>query len=419
MPRLLPRLIKLPLTGDFIPPQKKYRAAHKPVPPLPPIDPDRSVLLAPGNPVTNSRDYVHHKSRPPVFRLRRQQKNPTHLDALREMTAQERDWWSNPFLRMLTTPARQCVLSQRLLPSDLMIRLALMRPPPSIPTSRKLGRLIMPDGILHPAFKARRSGRARYVICSRQAIVAFHQRPKLSMALGGATPPRLMEQISHQLRLRVLQEVFLLAKALRINSDASLSHPPIIRRLRRMEWTQLRESGILPYPGALAVVVLPPVNRDPETKKREYTHDALSPLPPAETKSRPPPKRAIPPLCVLHPTAASDSPLHDGPLPSFFQPVRPPHAAVERIPLFNGVTLFPNRVQRAKLYELFTEMLGIEADWRCHSGGAGEHPALKKGDSKGSHAFLIYGSDEVDVGTLGIALWRVRMWESDIPDERI
>ncbi|KAJ6509958.1 hypothetical protein C8R47DRAFT_1314593 [Mycena vitilis] len=469
MPRILPRLVKLPLSGTYpFPNNKPPSPPRRPVPPLHsvlPQDYPRSVLLSPGNIITNSDDYVHHKTMAPLptrrFRRRRvSQQTAFAEDGRREMSAQERLWWSNPYLRMLASPIRQCFLSKRYLPTDLMIRLAGMRVPEHMQQTRKgTSRVIFPDGLQHPMFKQRKAGSGRYIMCCRAAL-SILDRPARFKGFAAAPRPRLGEHVAHLLRLRVLQELLLLARALEAlyhtRTGPAPARPPVLRRLTRAEWTQLRTTGILPQPGALAVLVVPPVNRDPKTKQRPPAADAMSDRPltdPSQPRPPPPPKRAAPPLSVLHPTRAPPPPpsvsthieaspsefwagvrreraAAEAPAASFIQnltpskeaevtEVRVPPHAEDRVPLYNGVALFPGRVQRARLHSLLTRILGVEGAWRF-SAGSGEEggnagnrdgDAMRKGDNKGSHAFLLCSSDEVDVVALGIALWRIRMWE--------
>ncbi|KAJ6516073.1 hypothetical protein C8R45DRAFT_1087196 [Mycena sanguinolenta] len=473
MPRILPRLLKLPLSGNFpFPSRKPIKSLQKPVPPLPSVLPEdysRSVLLSPGNVITNSHDYVHHKATAPVPRARRRrvlQKVDTSNDGerRREMSAQERVWWSSPYLRMLASPMRQCYLTERYLPSDFLIRLTAMRVPLHLQNKRKNAtQILFPDGLQHPKFKMRRAGHGIYIMCWREGLHILN-RPIRFKRLGAAPPPRLGEYITHLLRLRILQELHLLAKHLEAlyltRTSPAASRPPILRRLARAEWGRLRTTDALPYPGAIAVLVVPPVNRDPTTKQRPPTAGAMSDRPPVADSASSPPKRATPPLSVLHPTRVRDTrplttisemkPLSDakfweetrqkraaanethssvstifGSPTSEDSPVHkaneqgprvPPHAE-EKVPLYNGVALFPGRVQRAQLHTLLTRILGVESRWRFSAAAVGPkedgktQTATGKGDSKGSHAFLVCASDEVDVAGLGIALWRLRMWE--------
>jgi hypothetical protein len=115
------------------------------------------------------------------------------------------------------------------------------------------------------------------------------------------------------------------------------------------------------------------------------------------------------------------------------------------VPLYNGISLFPSRSQRATFHTLLSRLLKIEqqARWRGksdlpgtatkdaerakavedgHSGKnvtAGNSPSKKaKGDDKdkASHAFLLRSDQgtvcRADSVPLAIALWRLRMWES-------
>ncbi|KAF7331963.1 hypothetical protein MKEN_00076600 [Mycena kentingensis (nom. inval.)] len=399
--RLLPRLLKVPLSGPFLPAPPKPRIRFKPVPQHPPIDPTRSILLTPRNVITNSSDYIHHKMRRSVFRPR----NPTPLaNGALDMTSHERSWWSNPYLRMLTSPIRQCLISQRNLPSDLLIRLASFRHPAD-PTRKKyrFGRVIAPDGILHSRFKRKRTGRAKYITCSRRAATLCVKH-RWTHQLGGSAIPRLIEQISHHLRLRVLQELLLLVNALKRLQG---THVPVIRRLRRAEWAQVRDSGVIPYADAIAVLVLPPLNRNPESKQREDTTNALSDGPLEAVGPSVEPKRQVPPVCVLHRTSPSTG-KEDDLLPSFFSAGDRPRHSVEKLPLFNGVPLIPHRKQRAKMYEFLTEILSLEGHARRRA-GCDQSPVT----DKASHAFLISASDEVDLVPLVIAMWRIRLWEGE------
>ncbi|KAJ6539201.1 hypothetical protein B0H19DRAFT_1177675 [Mycena capillaripes] len=463
MPRILPRLVKLPLSGNYpFPNTKPAKPPRKPVPPLHSVllaDHPRSVLLTPGNIITSSHDYVHHKAGAPVpaHRVPRRtalRKPDSTSDDRREMSAQEHAWFSSPYLRMLASPVRQCYLTHRYLPMDFMIRLAAMRVPVHLQQIRKgASKVLFPDGLQHPQFKRRKAGRGTYIMCWRESLTIL-SRPMKFKNLGASPRPRLAEHIAHLLRLRALQELLLLAKHLeaiyRTRTGPAPARPPVLRRLTRAEWAQLRTTGVLPYPGALAVLVVPPVNKDPTTKQRPAAAGAMSDRPPAAEPPRSP-TRVAPPLSVLHPTRTPPPPSsvvsHVGLSTSEFwertrrdraaasapattliqnlvpsenttqvNEVRVPPHAEERVPLYNGVVLFPRRVQRARLHALLTRILGVEGAWRFSAAAgsgseAGDGVAARKGDNKASHAFLVCASDEVDVAALGIALWRIRMWE--------
>lgn len=106
------------------------------------------------------------------------------------------------------------------------------------------------------------------------------------------------------------------------------------------------------------------------------------------------------------------------------------------IPLYNGVVMFPDRKQRAALYGLLVKVLAVER--RVRDAWRGKQSSQVRGKveeetsdrsswwayassgprqqrEKPSHAFLICQKEDpervVDVANVGVALWRVRMWE--------
>ncbi|CAK5275711.1 unnamed protein product [Mycena citricolor] len=422
----------------------------------------QSVLLSPQNAITNAHEHVRHKPAPPVLRARKRLSGHDRSQQ-REMSPQERNWWSSPYLRMLSTPIRQCYLTKCYLPSDLLIRLVPMRLPPTFRLAQKdLTHAIVPDGLLNSKYQARKPGRAFYVVCRKDAFGAL-RHPKMYRRLNAAPSGRLADHISHLLRVRVLQELEILARGAKraLTDKRRPQDPDLLRRLTRTEWEDVKTTNVLRYPGALAVLIIPPVNRDPTTKSRPETADALS------TKPSPTPTRAFkppPPLSVLHPSAdpvQNRIPTHEivthesstdtyweqererragiearakrAALPAIdslietmesIKPAPPsslqieeqgeidvqPHAE-EQIPLYNGIALFPDRAQRAYAHKLLTRILTLESTRR------GLQPDLRpkkksRREIKSSHAFLLCADPPVDAAALGVALWRLRMWES-------
>lgn len=208
----------------------------------------------------------------------------------------------------------------------------------------------------------------------------------------------------------------------RIEFDAD-ADPTILRRLTRFEFKALRETGIIPYPDAVAVLVVPPVNRDPTTKLRPRPSQEPE-IPSSE--SGPPPdsmhKKALPPLSSLHYVNVPKGVLEQGmdrPLETPFSTFLPS----ARVPLYNGVTMFPSPPHRATLHKLLAKLLDIERQFR----GARPTSEMRttsregleraKGDAKASHAFLLLSNEQTvrcaDTAALAIALWRLRMWEGD------
>ena len=100
-----------------------------------------------------------------------------------------------------------------------------------------------------------------------------------------------------------------------------------------------------------------------------------------------------------------------------------------KVPLYNGLALFPRREQRASCYNLLTGILDIERQARhkqylkakgreCLDDDSQSHPKVRqraRNDAKGSHAFLLRSNAatllRADTVPLAIALWRLRLWE--------
>lgn len=232
--------------------------------------------------------------------------------------------------------------------------------------------------------------------------VEFHAR--LSLAWNVTVHPLLVAQIGHLLRVRVLQELELLAARLRPAPCKNAEHG-VIRRLTRSEWVKMRSTGMIPWEGAVCVLVVPPLNRDPESKQRPIPNSSTLPLdptqdvPPLSTKPRPP----LPPLSTLYLTS---DPEFEEPLPFLKDQYLPHH----KVPLYNGLSLFPSREQRAALYKGLCGALSAEGKARSRIGENGEMR-----NEKASHAFVLFSNEHTvtraDTVPLAIALWRVRMWE--------
>ncbi|KAF5388414.1 hypothetical protein D9615_000254 [Tricholomella constricta] len=423
MGRILPRLLaRIPFEpqswSPFVLPRRKLKSLYRSVPPRPSFHPARhlkSILLREPdtNPITSSRTFLRHKTLPPLLHQPRRVKHPQHdHDRPRAMTEQERQWWSSPYLRMLASPIRQCIATERYMPSDFLVRLAPMRLPSSLPRlnwarTGSVTQTLIPDGLQHPKFTARKSGKASYILCNRAAVsVLADPGSKRRASIGINIYPHLADHIAHLLRLRVLQELELL-----VDNLSALPRPPIlktrlIRRLSRADWDALRTTGTIPYPGAVAVLVVPPLQKDPATKQRPQPSMSPAPLKPEDTP--PAAKNALLPLCTLHPVGppAWDPEVGDGILPQ------------AKVPLYNGVTLFPARSQRAALHALLTRLLGIER--------VAPHFIVKEtsteqdGGRRASHAFLLCSNPESvlrgDVTAVAIALWRIRIFEDQEED---
>ncbi|TFK55818.1 hypothetical protein OE88DRAFT_1804611 [Heliocybe sulcata] len=419
MPRLVPRLLKSlqnfklkgrPSPHDApaslaSPKEHRRRSSPRAIPRLPAIaanDRSQSILVDNVNPIVNAEAFIRRKS--PAARLRTGSEDG-------EMSEEERDWWSSPYLRMLASPIRLCLSSNRYLPSDFLIRVGLKQQPGTQALRSK--HYLLPDGIEHPKFKQRKTGIAGYFVCWKTAFeLGMQTNSYQRLSAQAVAHPRLTEQIGHLLRLRVLQELELLVRRWQARRQDSLS-VPIIRRLTRAEWKALRATGTVPYENAVAVIVCPPVNRDPKTKTRPQPE--MSPSPAADAAPRP--RREPLSLSVLYPTTTDSIDDTTGILPP------------ARVPLYNGAALFPHPSHRAALHAHLKRLLTIESRSRPREtarlekaddrGASSAKPREgRDGDDKHSHAFLIHSSrasvERADVVPLAIALWRIRMWEGDV-----
>jgi len=302
---------------------------------------------------------------------------------------------------------------------DFLVRVARLRLAPELGLGDES---LLPDGIQHPEFKPRRAGKGHYVICNKQLSV-FDSKPASSpnpnTALNSDTTYegvlagrgtrkilphlRLKEQIGHLLRLRILQELEILAR--RARPKAKERHTPIMRRLTRAEWKVFQITGTIPNPGAVAVLVVPPVKK---SLLNGGAPDA-SPSPTEEIRASTISTKPAPPLSVLHPASTKDA-------------LEMPELAPHKIPLYNSISLFPSPTQRAALHQHLCAILKEDTITRWNQGDRPEprnksQPA--EDETRSSHAFLVYSDastvKRADTVPLAIALWKLRMWEMDPP----
>ncbi|KIY49462.1 hypothetical protein FISHEDRAFT_41653 [Fistulina hepatica ATCC 64428] len=431
MPRILPRLIqalnKYPVNTphEKLPKRRRKVSLYRgPLPPLPSLRPSEhlvSPLIEPENVITEGRLYRRHKRLPPHRWLNQKIKVVGSCDPPREMNEDERRSWANPYLRMLASPIRLCLITGRYFPSDFLVRLAPMVPPTADLSKTRDVAVLVPDGLEHSQFKVRSAGGANHVVCWREAISQMPERRTVSRGPVAAPHGMVAEHVAHLLRVRVLQELELLCDALQKRlGDGHLlkfSAPKdcvVVRRLTRTEWTELKETGVAPYTDAVAIIVCPPPNRDPETKQRPEPNMSATPPPDvlaAACKPLKPKGHAA--ETSLHPVFSSLDEC-DGTLwPA-------------QIPLYNTTALFPYRGQRAMMHLLLSRILKSQMDIAAASTG---ETSVARGKEKPSHAYLVISSSNTlyraDSVPLAIALWRLRMFEgagydfgTEKPDER-
>lgn len=422
IPRLLQRLKERNVAGETIRPLRPRaqgaKSLRRSLPPPPTFSSrSQSILLDEINPITKPKAYQRHKSLPPQVRLPDSQKTRTvsrdgtiEDDVRREMTAEEREWYANPYLRMLSTPIRRCSLSSRYLPSDFMVRLSVKRLPSPRTGSKRPSYTLVPDGLHHPKFKGLDSRKGHYVVCRRAAMQEFDRRGTYRRILSATTrlSSSLPEYIGHLLRLRILQELELLADRLQARPQCAAASP-LLRRLTWKELSAIRAGKPVQDGDAAAILVVPPLNRDPATRERPLPN--ASPLP--ELLSDQPTMFKRDPL----PLSTMCHALSPGDYQGFPDVVTP-----MKVPLYNGVSLFPSRTQRAALHGWLCKLLMIErrARWRQHGPEStserdnGRSVAHSPNCSASPAFLLLSGAGTVlraDTVPLAIALWRLRMWE--------
>lgn len=268
-----------------------------------------------------------------------------------------------------------------------------MRVPDSRLHSHPTG-VLVPDGILSPKYTNRyRSGGGMYVLCWREAVSALKKNMK---GVKLAPPPRLADYIAHLLRLRVVQEFELLAErleyAVRSGKNRRTSSP-ILRRLTRDEWVAVQSTKSAPYENGVAILVVPPLNKDPATKERPGA--SLSPLPPVDERTL----KASLPMSTLLPVSSR-----------LVNPNLPSSLPLLHIPLYHGITAFPSRSQRSALHGILLRILRAERFIKYLY-----HKPESSKSSKASHAFLLC-SDKAnarrgDASGIARALWRLKMYE--------
>ena len=285
---------------------------------------------------------------------------------------------------------------------DLLIRLVGMQlPSDEQPGAKPMAKLV-PDGILHPKYTNRKVSKGTYVLCWRKAVELLQKGSYKRLSHDLSLYPNLAQHIAHLLRLRVLQEFELLADRMSYDFDRRkrLGNPSpdtILRRLTYEEYGSMRATGSVPYQNAVAVLVLPPVNKDVGTGQRP--EGSMSQLPPEDEH--------IPPNAPPTSTLLKTSDDFDEDLPGTISPLR--------IPLYNAASAFPSRSQRAALYSLLMRILKTEEHVR------GLHPKIAQPRSpenqKSSHAFLLCSDNKTakrgDPAAIALALWRLRMYDSE------
>ena len=237
----------------------------------------------------------------------------------------------------------------------------------------------------------------------------------------------LFAQIDHLLRVRILQELELLAERVQ-NKQKGASEAPVIRRLTRGEWITLKTDGILPLDlSAMAIFVVPAVQKSLLQSSSAATDQSQTSNEAAEKPSLDSSSSSLPPRQVL--PIASLRPLPDTrPQDSETSPAKSSLSASDLflsphlIPIYNGISLFPDAGQRVTLHARLQDILRCERHSRW-SQGSSQSNSLEHNDKRGegreksSDAYLVRSDAltllRADTVPLGIACWRLRMWEGE------
>lgn len=201
----------------------------------------------------------------------------------------------------------------------------------------------------------------------------------------------LSEQLGYQLRNRVLQELDLLADRLRCTPSKS-RETIVVRKLTRSEWNDIKSSGWLSHPGAVAILIVPPVQKKTLLCAQE---------PQDFQQSR---------ICQIYPNVLIPNSSSTG-----SQALLSPNM----IPVYDGAALFPSPRLRHELRQRLQILLTVErkARWQQKKAIFQEPSIIKDQDSKlkSSHAYIIFADHDTaqrsDSVPLVIALWRLRLWE--------
>ena len=445
MVRLLPRLARInqsPVCDVKRQRPRRPKSVHRPALPPPPLNSHFSLLLHPQNPIATPDLYVRHKSLPPrVFVPKIPHHRAGEYDRPRQMSAEERRWWSSPYrvsnslLAFFFEASIQSACSQ-LLPATVLslgvschqvrsqetfaifflltlgiaflLRLAALRMHLSEPTANKpVSCMIAPDGLQHPQFTARRSNRSVHVVCSRQAISFCIANNRVgSLPAYARIPPNLTEQISHLLRVRILQELDLLLAQLRARPKADILANPPIRRLSHLEWTKVQENRQIPWQDAIAVINVPPISNP--------TEPSMSPFPlPFDPEMA---ANASQPVATFYPVSRISA------LPTNFQyrDVLPS----ARVPLYNVLGLFPHIAQRTAFHQFLNQTqsrLETACSRKADSKEASKEADNEEASSSPSDAYILTSNSQtiklVDMPALAIAMWRVYLYERSIVRE--
>lgn len=300
------------------------------------------------------------------------------------MTDEEFSWWSNPFLRMLSSPLRMCILTRRYAPKDHLIRLTATLAPGTNPPTSSAPAFITPTDLHHPRYASRPEGLGAYVACSKNGIQLLSSKGRHRGIFPGAEIHSLLgDQITAGLRARCVEEAELLAGRIRTGTRLKQGEDIAIavRRLTLNEYEAALKQNLIEDPKAVAVLVVPKPD--------------LPPNPSAVTEQS---RMLLRGLAISTPHTTTES---------------GPALPAPRIPMY----FWSNLVHDQSLLALLRKALD--------SALSGERIALRRAreslpgirtfmdmpyEPKAKDAYALCASRRVDVVPLAIALWRLRLW---------
>ncbi|WFD30759.1 hypothetical protein MSPP1_001783 [Malassezia sp. CBS 17886] len=149
-------------------------------------------------------------------------------------------WEASPYMSMMGAPLRRCIVTHAVMPNCAWIWMgltaALMIQLKAVALPEGGGaQILLPDGILHPRFAQKKTGRGMWVCGDREVFGRLLERqPHRSVAPHASLPPHLLSLITYQLQLRVVQEAELLWGRARAAAfrEAGAAADPWSKRLR-------------------------------------------------------------------------------------------------------------------------------------------------------------------------------------------
>ncbi|CAE6429364.1 hypothetical protein ACGC1H_000920 [Rhizoctonia solani] len=330
-------------------------------------DPSNNVIL-------NSNLLKMHKNAPPSTRI--------EASGRQTMTDQEFTWWSDPFLRMLSSPLRICTLTKRYAPTDHLIRMtATLFAQPGEVISSSTPAYIMPSNLHHPRYVPLPRGQGTYIPCSKKAVPLLTGKGRHRGVFPGAEVHDLLEQqIDSGLQARCVEEAELLATSLRTTARYRPGEPVAftVRRLTEAEYEIIHRQSRIHDPKVMAVIVAPKVEEGQKSKVESPCKSQLL-FRGAET------------------TSGSESAL---PAP--------------RIPIYWISSLFSDSSRKAGLRKALDSALDSERTAartaRKSQSTTGDLYNIPY-EPKSRDAYAICASRRVDAVPLAIAFWRLRLWE--------